>query len=176
MGEFDRAANVLGAVALGLVDRIDGAVAAAADQSESAAAVLSALHFILHDPTIDTLRQVLGLTSSGVVRLVDRLETAGLVTRSTGPDARSTTVALTRAGRRAATRVAEARASVLGDALRVLSTKERATLDALLGKIAVGMMRETGAVRWTCRMCDTEVCGRYAGRCPIGIAAAARNA
>ena len=28
------------------------------------------------------------------------------------------------------------------------------------------MMREPGAVRWTCRLCDTDACGRYARRLP----------
>ena len=64
----------------------------------------------------------------------------------------------------------------LNDALAVLSTPERRTLDALLAKVAVGMMREPGAVRWTCRLCDTDACGRYAGGCPIGNAAAERYA
>jgi rubrerythrin len=63
---------------------------------------------------------------------------------------------------------------VLVDALAVLSPRERDTFDGLIGKIAVGMMREPGAVRWTCRLCDTKVCGRYEGRCPIGKAAAER--
>jgi DNA-binding MarR family transcriptional regulator len=173
-GGLDRAGNVLGAVALAVVDRITEAVATTTAQPESAAAALSALHFFIQRPSVDTLRRVLGLTSSGTVRLVDRLERNGLVTRRAGDDARTTFVVLTPAGQRAAARVAQARAGVLVDALTVLSPRERAELDLLVGKIAVGMMREPGAVRWTCRLCDTDVCGRYEGRCPIGNAAAAR--
>ena len=73
-------------------------------------------------------------------------------------------------------RVAAGRAEALHAALSVLSTPERRTLDALLAKVAVGMIREPGAVRWTCRLCDTDACGRYAGGCPIGNAAAERYA
>ena len=51
---------------------------AAAGQSESAAAALSALLHFLDRPSVDLLRQVLGLTSSGTVRLVDRLAESGL--------------------------------------------------------------------------------------------------
>jgi DNA-binding MarR family transcriptional regulator len=174
--ELDHAGNVFGAVALGVVDRFTEAIAASADQHASAATALSALHFFVQRPSIDTLRRVLGLTSSGAVRLVDRLEQVGYVERRAGDDARTTFVALTASGKRAARRVARARAAVLVDALRVLSPSERETLDALLGKVAVGMMREPGAVRWTCRLCDTNTCGRYAGRCPIGNAAAQRDA
>ena len=39
---------------------------------------LSALHHFLDAPSVDLLRQVLGLTSSGPVRLLDRLHAAGL--------------------------------------------------------------------------------------------------
>ena len=118
---FDRAGNVLGAVALGLVDRIDETVTEAAGQPGSAAAALSALHFLIDRPSIDALRRVLGVTSSGAVRLVDRLEELGYVRRTAGDDARTTFVVLTAAGTRAAARVAEARARVLGDALAVLT-------------------------------------------------------
>ena len=108
---FDRAGNVLGAVALGLVDRIDETVTEAAGQPGSAAAALSALHFLIDRPSIDALRRVLGVTSSGAVRLVDRLEELGYVRRTAGDDARTTFVVLTAAGTRAAARVAEARAA-----------------------------------------------------------------
>lgn len=173
---LDRTGNVFGAVALAVVDRVSDAVATSTDQSESAAVALSALHFLIDRPSIDTLRRVLGLTSSGAVRLVDRLVASGHVERREGDDARTTFVVLTPAGRRAASQVAAARAEALNAALEVLSKSERRTLDALLAKVAVGMMREPGAVRWTCRLCDTDACGRYAGGCPIGNAAAERYA
>jgi MarR family transcriptional repressor of emrRAB len=101
-----RAANVLGALALVLTDRVTDAVEAAAAQAETGAVALSALRHVLPpDPSIDLLRQVLGLTHSGTVRLVDRLEAAGQVRRGSGRDGRTRTVSLTTAGRRAATRV-----------------------------------------------------------------------
>jgi hypothetical protein len=68
--------------------------------------------------------------------------------------------------------VSAARADVLGAALATLSPAERDTLDELVGRLLVGMMRETGATRWTCRLCDTAACGRYTGDCPIGRAIA----
>jgi hypothetical protein len=88
---FDRTANLLGAVALALTDRTAEAFANAGSGSESGAAALSALHHFLHDPSIDRVRQVLGLTHSGTVRLVDRLALASTVARrwchSPPPDA-----------------------------------------------------------------------------------------
>jgi DNA-binding MarR family transcriptional regulator len=173
---MDRAANLLGAVALRVTDGMAREISAAAGQggrpgAETAAVALSALHHFLHAPTIDRLKQVLGLTSSGAVRLVDRLEAAGLVGRGTGADGRTTTVVLTAAGRRAARRVVRAREQVLDEARGVLSVQERATLEALLGRVAVGLIREPGASRWMCRLCDTGTCGLDDRSCPVTRAA-----
>ena len=162
-----RAANVLGALALALTDRMTAAVEASSAQAESGAAALSALQHFLRDPSIDLLRQVLGLTHSGTVRLVDRLEQAGLVGRAPGPDGRTTVVRLTAAGRRAATRVTGSRAALLASAVATLAPAEQEQLADLAGRVLAGMKRGAGATRWSCRLCDTGACGRLAGRCPV---------
>jgi DNA-binding MarR family transcriptional regulator len=167
-------ANRLGALALALTDRTEEAVLEASDCSESAAACLSALHHFLDDPTIELLAQVVGLSHSGAVRLVDRLERDRLVRRQPGPDRRSTVVALTRAGRQAAARLASARAQVLDTALDVLSPGERQVFDDLVGRVLVSLMREPGTSRWMCRLCDTGGCGRAQGECPVANEAVAR--
>jgi MarR family transcriptional repressor of emrRAB len=163
----DRAANVVGALALVLTDRMTDAVEGAADQVATGAVAVSALHHFLREPTIDVLRQVLGLTHSGTVRLVDRLEAAGLVRRGPGQDGRTTTVRLTAAGRRTATRVTGSRGGLLHDALETLTPTEQEQLADLAGRVLVGLRRGSGATRWTCRLCDTEACGRAEGRCPV---------
>ena len=169
-----RAANVLGALALVLTDRITDAVEDAAAQAETGAVALSALRHVLPpEPSIDLLRQVLGLTHSGTVRLVDRLEAAGQVRRGSGRDGRTRTVALTTAGRRAATRVTSERAGELRAALAVLTSDEKEQLADLAGRVLAGLRRDgadgsDGPVeRWTCRLCDTTACGRLQGRCPV---------
>jgi predicted MarR family transcription regulator len=120
------------------------------------------------------LRQVLGLTPSGTVRLVDRLQEAGYVRRGPGGDGRSISLHLTASGRRAAERVVAARAEVLQDALSVLDSGERATFDELVSRVLVGLIRGPGAVRWMCRLCDMSACGRDAGQCPVANAARER--
>jgi DNA-binding MarR family transcriptional regulator len=167
---LDRTGNLLGALALVIADRTADATGEAAGSSESAAAALSALLHFLDGPSVDLLRQVLGLTSSGTVRLVDRLEEAGYVRRGPGRDGRSTSVALTAAGRRAAARISAARAGVLDDSLGVLSAAERQEFETLMAKVLAGLIRGPGAVRWLCRMCDTVACGREEGRCPVANA------
>lgn len=170
---MDTTGNRLGALALVLADRTGDALKDAAGLSETGAAALSALHQFLDAPSIDLLRRVLGLTSSGTVRLVDRLEAAGYVRRGPGSDGRATVVSLTPAGRRAARRVAAARAAVLDGTLAALSPAEREALDGLVSKLLVGLMRGPGAVRWMCRLCDLHACRRDAGHCPVANAAAA---
>ena len=163
----DQAQNLLGALGLAVADRLHGRLAADAHQGPTGAAALAALDQFLGDPTVDLLRQVLGLTSSGTVRLVDRLAEAGLVERADGPDRRSTVVVLTSAGRRAAQRVTAARRHVLADALAVLSPAERRQFAALAGRVLVGLAGSPGGNGWMCRLCDLAACGRAAGRCPV---------
>ena len=172
----DSPANVLGALALALTDRISEAVAGGAGRSLTGAAALSALAHIVDGTSVERLSQVLGLTHSGTVRLVDRLEGDGYVHRDRGPDGRSVALTLTDAGRTVAAELTEARLGILAGALAPLSEDDRRLFGTLVGRILVGMMREPGATRWTCRLCDTGVCGRYTGGCPIGREVAARAA
>ena len=150
--------------------------AAAAGRADSAPAALAALLHFLDRPSVDQLRQVLGLTSSGTVRLLDRLAESGYIERSAGTDRRSSAIVLTQAGRAAGEEVCRARARVLEQVTAVLTAAERAELDGLIGKMLVGMMRAPGAVRWICRLCDTGICRGSTGGCPVGNAARERYA
>ncbi len=169
-----RTANLLGALALAVNDRCVGAAAEASGHAESDAAALSALDQFLGGTSIDRLASVVGLSQSGAVRLVNRLELEGLLQRRPGLDGRVTSVVLTPAGRRAARRIEATRLRLLDAALDPLDAGEQEALAALAGKVLVGMMREPGATRWTCRLCDLAACGRPAGLCPVEQAARAR--
>jgi DNA-binding MarR family transcriptional regulator len=172
--ESEHTANLLGALSLVLHDRVMEAISEAIGQSDSAAAALSSLENLVDQPSVGLLHRVLGLTPSGAVRLVDRLETEGYLERRGGADRRSTRVRLTRTGRRAARMGAAARAQVLDHALSVLSAEERQVLDRLLSRLLVGMMRGPDARRFMCRLCDTRACGHADERCPVRNAARAR--
>jgi DNA-binding MarR family transcriptional regulator len=176
VADLTRGGNVLGALSLVVADRTTHAVAAAG-QSQTAAAALCALAQSLDGCTVDRLRRVLGMTSSGTVRLIDRLEAAGHVRRGPGGDARSTSLTLTAAGRRAARRVAAARGAVLEDALTALSPAERDTLERLAGQVLDGIVRvklaEPEPTAWICRLCDLDACRHAEGECPAANAARA---
>jgi DNA-binding MarR family transcriptional regulator len=170
---LDHAANLLGALAFAVTDRTVDAVAETGE-SGTAAVALSALYQFLDRPTVDLLRRVLGLTSSGAVRLVDRLESAGWVQRVSAPDGRATAVVLTSAGRRIAKRVSAARINLLKQMLSTLPSAKLSELDDILSLLLVGFMRGPGAVRWMCRFCDMHACGWEAGHCPVRNAARER--
>ena len=176
MKPLDRQANLLGARALVIPDQTAQAVAAAAGQSVSAAAALSALHHFLDRPTLDQLHKVLGLTPSGAVRLVDRLADAGLVTRGTGDDGRSRSVLLTETGQRAARQITAARAALLRGVLDELTPAERDTLHSLMSRVMANVVSSKEGGAWICRLCDLDACGRPAGHCPAAGAAAAKYA
>ncbi|MFL6077854.1 MAG: MarR family winged helix-turn-helix transcriptional regulator [Mycobacteriales bacterium] len=169
-----RTENLLGTLSLAVADRMRDGLTGAAEAADTDATALSALDQFLDGATIDLLRQVLGLTSSGTVRLVDRLEAAGYVRRGRlggdGADRRATTVTLTAAGREAAGKVTGARRAVLRDALAVLSPAERERFGELAGRMVAAMVRPAGATRWMCRLCDLDACGRPRGECPVAVA------
>jgi DNA-binding MarR family transcriptional regulator len=169
-GGLDQTANLLGALSLVIADRMADAMAEAGGRPESAAAALSALLHFLDRPTVDLLRQVLGLTSSGTVRMVDRMAESGYVQRGPGDDGRSTSVSLTGAGLAAAEAVTAARAGVLAGALDALSPAEREALRQLISKVLAGLIGGPGTVRWMCRLCDTGACRGTEGGCPVGHA------
>jgi DNA-binding MarR family transcriptional regulator len=161
----DAAANVLGALALVVTDEMTRVVEATADHATDAAA-LAALGQFLDGATLDRVHQVLGVTPSGAVRLVDRLERNGLVRREAGPDGRSRAVRLTRAGRTRAESVRRSRASYLSSLTHGLTDDEVAVLRDLLATVMTNVVAHKDGGAWTCRLCDLTACRRPQGECP----------
>ena len=168
-----RQANLLGTLSLAVAGAVDAAVAS--PLGPSAPAALVALDGYLGGEPIDALRQVLGLTHSGAVRLVDRLEAAGLAERRPGPDARTVAVALTTAGAEAAQQARDARERALEAALAALEPGERAALATLHEKLLAGLTGDRSSARRICRLCDLEACGHERGECPVTEARRSRS-
>ena len=181
------AANALGAFSLVVADRMSAAVEAVAALGPSAPSALAALHEFLDGGSVTQMSSVLGLTHSGAVRLVDRLEAQGLVQRVGAQDGRAVSVVLTRRGRGMAARVLQARAQSLTSALSALSSDEvdnlAAALDTMLTAVTLARAEERSARThdrpqpWLCRLCDFAACGRSEGSCPVhnAVAAGTRN-
>jgi DNA-binding MarR family transcriptional regulator len=170
-GDLARGANLLGAVALAVTDRVRAAAERGATQGGSAPAALISLAGYLEGSPIDAVRGPLALTHSATVRLVDRLVAAGLAQRSEGPDRRSVAVELTAEGRRAAAEAVRARAEALEEALAGLDPGERAELARLHAKVLGALTDGRATAGHICRLCDAHACGHEQGRCPVTQAA-----
>jgi MarR family transcriptional repressor of emrRAB len=158
-----RAANLLGAHALVVADRMREAVG----MELSSAAVLSALETFADGASIDELRRVLGLSHSGGVRIVGRLEGRGLLAREPNPDdRRAVRLHLTAEGRRVARRVLAGRHAALAELLAPLGAREAADLERLLERLLAGVTGSGEDANRICRLCDPEVCG-HPDRCPV---------
>ncbi|HZQ30778.1 MAG TPA: MarR family transcriptional regulator [Mycobacterium sp.] len=166
--------NLLGAAALGLSDALDE-VASEAGLDRTSAAALVAMLDLARAGSVQRLSQMIGISHSGTVRLVDRLADADLVERTAGPDARTLTVRLTRRGRTVARRVRDGHRTAVDATLAGLTDPQRRQLTTICEALVANLTSARLATRRAggvpsggalCRMCDPVACGRPAGRCP----------
>jgi MarR family transcriptional repressor of emrRAB len=160
-----REANLLGVLALELAGRMAAATAEAVSMGAGAPAAIAALR-LYPGCTIDELRGVVGLSHPGAVRLVDRLQRAGLVDRRPGDDGRTVALVPTAAGEDAAARILAARLTAIGDVLARLDDDGRRALEPLLECLVGGLAADPLTARRVCRLCDADACG-HPQHCPI---------
>src|SRR5215207_5154901 len=116
-----RVANRLGAMALTLSDGIREAAEAATGMAGGPPAALVSLAEWADGRSVDVLAEAMRVSHSRAVRVVDRLEGAGLARRESDPaDGRRALVFLEPAGRELAARALAARARVLRSAVAEL--------------------------------------------------------
>ena len=183
--DIARLSNLLGAWALAVSDCVGATAAASAGRGGQAPAALVALHQFAGGSTIEKLRQVLGLSHSAAVRLIDGLVADGHVARAQATDdRRSVTLTLTVSGRSAARRILAARHRAIHAMLERLTEAELRSLTGLaerltrdVAELRVNERRQGAAPAggWLCRLCDFRACGRSEGRCPAAISAAAQG-
>ena len=160
-----RVENLLGALSLTMADRLRG-VGAGHDMSASEQA--SVVTLLAHpDRSVSWLGDVLGLTSSGVTRLVDRLVDRGWATRSTGEDARQRRLRLTAAGTKRARALLAERATLLAEVTAPLSAADRTQLEGLLEPLVGGLAEDYPQALRNCRLCDRDVCNSTGRACPL---------
>ncbi|MGH2874511.1 MAG: MarR family winged helix-turn-helix transcriptional regulator [Solirubrobacteraceae bacterium] len=121
---------------------------------------------------VGELGEVLGLTGSGAVRLVDRLEHDGLILRQ-ARQGRSVSVRLSARGRRRAEQLRQRRLAAIEQLLGSLSAGERDQLTGLLDKLLHNAGLDAGTARTVCRFCDHRRCDRDI--CPVGRSLRARK-
>ena len=139
----------------------------AAERELSSASVLCALRTFAPGASNDELRRVLGLSHSGGVRIVGRLEREGLLARRVDPsDRRALRIELTAAELREADAILAARRAALRSLLGALDAGEQDVLAELLGRSLSAATHGEDDARHICRMCEPGVCG-HPDSCPV---------
>jgi MarR family transcriptional regulator, negative regulator of the multidrug operon emrRAB len=169
---YSKAANLLGALALAVADRLREATERPGDGL--AASEPAALVTLAHYPgqPIGSLGTTLGLSHSGAVRLADRMEAAGLVRRTASGHGRTLAMQLTRRGREAARGVLARRQAAVEQLVGLLDAGEVAALERLAGRLLAGITTGRGSAYRLCRLCDETLCEDDAG-CPVDHAVGA---
>jgi DNA-binding MarR family transcriptional regulator len=150
--------NVVGALALALVDGLQHDAQSQAPEPGPAAAALA---LIGHAPglSIERLRRAVALSHSAAVRLVDRLAADGLVVRiAAANDRRAVALRLTPLGETACAAIPSARQGGLARALATLAPAELEAFGATAEKLLRALVRDEDKAYRTCRLCNYTVC------------------
>jgi MarR family transcriptional regulator, negative regulator of the multidrug operon emrRAB len=160
-----RQANLVGALAVAVVDRLHEARADDDGRGLTATAALNHLR-LRPGQNIDFLARLLYISHPATVRLVDRLEAEGLIKRQPdAEDARSRALFLTPAGQQAALAAARKRLEILNQMLSPLTAAERRQLEPVIEKLLGALTSDRWNARHICRLCDIPTCETPA--CPV---------
>jgi MarR family transcriptional repressor of emrRAB len=162
----DRAftANVIGTLALTVVDRIGIGTAKVARHGANAPAALVTLLWYPDRP-IAFLADRLRITHPGAVQLVDRLEKDGLVERIPGEDGRTKLLDLTERGVTVALQVLAERRDVLDRAVATLDDAQVLAVADAATTMLEAITDDLLTSEYMCRMCDELACPD--SRCPV---------
>lgn len=165
---IERTANLLGALALVLTDRMTEEIEIRAEHGAAAPAALVSVGV---DPglSVGALAQTIGLTHSATVRLVDRLAGDGLLERRDGLDGRSVRLHLTRRGSVRRRTILNGRHQILSETLAALPTSDQSALTVLVETLLGAITRDRQQADHICRLCDEDTCPEAI--CPVECAA-----
>jgi MarR family transcriptional regulator, negative regulator of the multidrug operon emrRAB len=165
---MDRLANLLGALGIAITDDLASTVAAVSELPLTDAACLNV---VAHADgcSIRYLSDTLAISHPGTVRLVDRMATAGHLTRGPGPDGRTIGVHLTAAGNRLWRRQRDARGTRLDEALASLTPKQRVDATSIVETLLNALTTDASHAERVCRFCNEAACPQQ--HCPVTCAA-----
>jgi DNA-binding MarR family transcriptional regulator len=159
-----RTANLLGALAGEVADRIERQGKVHPNETNSAVAALNVIGFY-EGCSNGALSRALGLSHTATVRLVDKLELAGFVLSEIGTDKRSVALRLTDLGRERTRTVIRERCMRLADVIDVLTAQQRRQLDDIAETLLKSMVTAARDADHICRLCDDAACSP--SRCPV---------
>lgn len=166
-----RTANLLGALAGTISDRLEAQLRVHPNQNSSSAAALNLIS--LYEGCSNAMLSAgLKLSHPATVRLVDKLEAAGLVESRTGvPDRRAVALFLTPAGRARAREILQQRCVALEAVTDLLSAEQRRQLDGIAETLLAALTTTPFEGGHICRLCDEVICPEDI--CPVHKKAAA---
>jgi len=148
---------LLGTIATAIDGRIQATLRQHPNQNTSSAAALKLIS-AFEGCSNRSLSQALKLSHPATVRLIDRLETTGLVDRRPGADRREVALHLTPAGQERARTLIDARSSALESIVDLLSAEQRQQLDAIAETLLSAMVSTPIDAAHLCRLCDETNC------------------
>lgn len=151
------AQNVLGTLALTLTDRVSIGIEHVAGLGAHGPAALTTLYWYPDRP-IKFLAERLRISHPGAVQLVTRLESAGLVERIRGEDARIQLLVLTDAGYDTARQILQTRRTVLARAVGILDDDEVDALVRTVEHMLEALTDDLLTSEFMCRLCDERSC------------------
>ena len=153
-----RLANLLGALAVGISDRIRLAAAEKTSMGGEAAAALIVIGHMV-GLSIDQLGRILKLSHPGTVRVVDRLVAAGLAERKPAlTDRRVLSLHLTPAGETERSAVLEGRRVAVFAVMDHVSPDDYPILELLVEKMLASLPCDATSAMSVCRFCDQQAC------------------
>lgn len=152
-----RIANMLGALAGAIVERIDSPLKDHPNQTGSAAA---ALNIIAANAGCSNgeLSATLKLSHPATVRVVDRLVASGMVERRTADDRRAVSLFLTTAGRQRVRAMVEGRCRSLHGIVQLLAPSQQRQLEAIAETLLRALTISASEGMHICRLCDEVAC------------------
>jgi len=162
-----RTANLLGAFLTGLHDHMSVRLEQESAISGDGPAALVAIAYN-EGRTVEFLRKTLTLSHSWTVRVVEKLEKAGLVQKKTGTDKRAVALYVTELGKRKVQGIVRARRRCLDEVLAAVPIKDHKKLTTMLERMLACITGDDDSAEAICKLCEVDVCPQ--NRCPVTLA------
>lgn len=159
-----RTANLLGALATAVAGRLADVAKGHPNQTDTGTAALN-LIALFEGCSNNELSRALQLSHSATVRLIDKLEADGLVSRLGARDRRAVALHLTPLGKRTAETALKARCVAQSDLVERLSDAQRAALDDIAATLLKHITRSPLEAAHICRLCNHLDCPE--ADCPV---------
>jgi len=162
-----RTANLLGAFLTGLHDHMSVRLEQESAIGGDGPAALVAIAYN-EGRTVEFLRKTLTLSHSWTVRVVEKLEKAGLVQKKTGTDKRAVALYVTELGKRKVQGIVRARRRCLDEVLAAVPIKDHKKLTTMLERMLACITGDDDSAEAICKLCEVDVCPQ--NRCPVTLA------